>query len=452
MDLIRRVREEIRDRQMIGKGDLVLAGVSGGADSVCLLLVLRALEEDLSFSLSAVHVHHGIREEADEDQAFTEALCRGLGVPCRSVRVRADLAAAERGIGLEEACRDLRYGVFSSLAEEMEEETGRPCRVAVAHHLEDQAETVLFNLCRGSALTGLRGMLPVSGRIIRPLLGVRRREIEAFLEERGTAWRTDRTNLDPSWSRNYLRARVLPLLRESINRETDAHIAAAAGEAAETEAYLEERTREEAAACLAPDGALLVSALLERPSLIRRRLLMEAAAAACGGRKDLTRAHIRSLEALLEGGGTRETFLPGGVRALRVYDRLLIGKEPVSSFPGGGEDYRVRLVPAGEEPLPAPENQYTKAFDYDKIASPLVFRTRQQGDRMALAGGAGAPSKSLARLMIDEKVPKEIRDRMVLPFSGRDCLWVPGRRVSPAYLPDGGTKRILVLTWSRKEV
>lgn len=446
MDLIRKTEDYIRGESMIEAGDQVLAGVSGGADSVCLLLVLHALRASLSFSLTAVHVHHGIRERAGEDLAFTRDLCALLGIPCREIHVRADLYAGESGMGLEEACRDLRYEAFFLLADELEKETGRPCRVAVAHHLEDQAETVLFKLCRGSALTGLRGMLPVSGRIIRPLLPVRRGEIEAFLREREMSWQTDETNLDPGPSRNYLRTRVLPLLRDHINPETDAHIAAAAREAAETEAFLADLTKESLRACTAEDGALSIPCLLREPPLLRRRILLEAAAAACGGRKDLTRAHVQGLEDLLSGGGSRQISLPGGVTARKVYDRLLFGPEEPFPYPEREDAWEARLVPAGE--ARGAENQYTKVFDYDKIASPLVFRTRQQGDRMALGREPGGPSKSLARLMIDAKIPKAFRDRMVLPFSGRDCLWVPGVRTSPAFMPDPDTERFLLLGWA----
>ena len=220
----KRIRSRISDLEMLpSRGGRVLAGVSGGADSVCLLLVLAALREDLDFDLRAIHIHHGLRERAGEDLTFTQDLCAGLQVPCRTRYVDAAAYAAGHGLGVEEACRILRYQCFEQACLEWEAEGPGPdgqngsCRIAVAHHMEDQAETVLFHICRGSSIAGLRGMLPVSGRLIRPLLEETRDQIETYLREKGQTWRTDETNLDPSYTRNRLRLQILPLLEQYVN-------------------------------------------------------------------------------------------------------------------------------------------------------------------------------------------------------------------------------------------
>ena len=227
---------------MISPGEAVVAGVSGGADSLCLFRVLVRMSGEMGFLLQVVHVHHGLRESAREDLEFVQELCRRENVPCRCVMADAAGMAARWGTGVEEAGRRLRYAAFEETRARLEAETGRPCRIAVAHHREDQAETVLFHLCRGTDLRGARGMLPVSGHIVRPLLRETRADIEAFLTSQGMTWREDETNEDTSYTRNFLRREILPQLKESVNPASAENLARFAGTCAETERFLEAET------------------------------------------------------------------------------------------------------------------------------------------------------------------------------------------------------------------
>ncbi|MDO5131479.1 MAG: tRNA lysidine(34) synthetase TilS, partial [Eubacteriales bacterium] len=254
-NLYLRVKKYILDREMIRPGEAVVAGVSGGADSLCLFEVLRKLAEELPFSLYVVHVHHGLRDSAQGDLLFVEEICRQAGVPCVTVHRDAACAASAWGTGVEEAGRRIRYEAFDRACRSIEEEKGTACRIAVAHHREDQAETVLFHLCRGTDLRGARGMLPVSGRIIRPLLPESRGAIEAFLREKGLSWREDETNGDISYTRNYLRAEILPRLAEGVNPAAAERIAQFAGVCADAERYLSRMTEEGLRRCAVAEGA-----------------------------------------------------------------------------------------------------------------------------------------------------------------------------------------------------
>ncbi|MBO5503279.1 MAG: tRNA lysidine(34) synthetase TilS, partial [Lachnospiraceae bacterium] len=228
---------------MAGPGDRVVAAVSGGADSVCMLLLLDRIRSEIGFSMRALHVHHGIRgESADEDARFVSQLCERLGVRCDVIRVDVPAIAKAGGTGIEETAREERYRVLREACQAWEREdagarAGRYC-IAVAHHMEDQAETVLFRMARGSGLTGVAGMRPAAPLpgdpeilVIRPLLQFTRAEIEEIVTEAGTGWREDETNSDVSYARNRIRSGILPELAQ-INEAAVRHICALAEESA----------------------------------------------------------------------------------------------------------------------------------------------------------------------------------------------------------------------------
>jgi tRNA(Ile)-lysidine synthase len=472
----RRIEKWMRTHGLVQSGDRVLAAVSGGADSVCLLYILAEFRDRAGIELRAAHIHHGLRDTADRDRRFVEELCAELGVPCetRCADVRAYMS--EHGTGLEESARILRWQALEDICEAWEQTDGPPVKIAAAHHREDQAETVLFRLCRGSRLAGAAGMQPGSGRIIRPLLDCTRGEIEAALHARGASWCDDETNADTRYARNYLRAEILPLLSGHVNSETVRHLTEFAQEAAETEAYLRIQTEEALRRCCrgsekesAPSGAterdgsacreIRIGLLREEPPLLQRRILYELLAGAAGRKKDLTALHVQALLQLCRTGGSGRLDLPYGLSALKEYDVLRIVprtgaettaeemQEAESLFPFSADRYRMRVLTArqlceetGVQDLrnwTPPENKYTKWLDYDKISSLPTLRTRLPGDRIGMetADRSGEPQesgcayKSIARLMIDAKIPAAVRDRIVLPAVGREILWVPGQRI-----------------------
>ena len=233
--LMLEIKRYIEANQLIRPGDGVVVGLSGGPDSVFLLYALHTLQARMGFTLRAVHVHHGIRgAEADRDEAFSEKLCAKLDIPFQAVHVAAPAYAAQHGLSLEEAARILRYEALEAARQRLTQATA--AWIAVAHHLDDQAETVLHNLVRGAGLRGLAGMENRRNHVIRPLLSIKREDILKWLKQYDIPYVTDSTNADPHYTRNRIRSTVLPELRE-INPEASAHIAHSAALLREADAF-----------------------------------------------------------------------------------------------------------------------------------------------------------------------------------------------------------------------
>ena len=233
--LMLEIKRYIDKNQLICPGDGVVVGLSGGPDSVFLLYALHTLQPRMGFTLWAVHVHHGIRgAEADRDESFSEKLCAKLDIPFQAVHVAAPAYAAQHGLSLEEAARILRYEALEAARQQLGQT--RAAWIAVAHHLDDQAETVLHNLVRGAGLRGLAGMENRRNHVIRPLLSIKREDILKWLKQYDIPYVTDSTNADPHYTRNRIRSTVLPELRE-INPEASAHIAHSAALLREADAY-----------------------------------------------------------------------------------------------------------------------------------------------------------------------------------------------------------------------
>lgn len=471
MSLTEQVDNNIRRYAMLdpSQRERVIVGLSGGADSVCLLHVLRRLRDlgRWQGDLRAVYVHHGLRAAADEDERYVGHLCRTWDIPLSCVHVDAAAYAAEHGIGTEEAGHILRKGIFEESAVSWEREAPKEAemvRIALAHHLEDRAETQLFHLCRGSDIEGLSGILPVSGRIIRPLISATREEIEAELTAEGIAWRIDETNEDTAYTRNLIRHEILPRLLR-VNSVALPHMARLADAATETEAYLSHMTEEGMLRCRMEDAPLGITALnvptLQREEpLIRKRILYLGLVQTCGRKKDIGSVHVEALLGLLASYGSATVDLPYACRGVRHTDVLAIVpaamEGELSAYlegrdfpcPTTAESFCTRRFPYGGDPSLIPRNEYTKWFDYDKIVMPVVFRKRKAGDRITLT--TEGTSKPLSRYMIDEKIPKMERDRMCLPAAGEEILWVPGHRISAAFLVDDSTRNVLEISMIRK--
>ena len=319
MDVLRKVQAYIEKEGLLQKGDRVVVGLSGGADSVCLLDLLRQLAPAWGLTLFALHVHHGIRgEEADGDRAFVEELCKAWQIPVRVICRDIPAEAKAAGLGLEEAGRLARREEFARALMELPAD-----KIALAHHQNDLAETVLFQLARGSGLDGLTGISQANGPTIRPLLCLTRTEIEAYLASRGLSFREDSTNADTAYARNCIRRKVLPPLVSGVNARTVEHIAEAAEELREVRAYFESLLPEKWGCCAVevsgtPSVLLRASETLAEPPLLRRLLVREAFRRLVG-LKDIGKVHILAVLDLLEGGEGRRRDLPG-LSAVRTYE------------------------------------------------------------------------------------------------------------------------------------
>ena len=333
MNMQRKIQIFIEEYHMIEHGDHVVAGVSGGADSVCLLLMLERLRKTMGFSLSAVHVEHGIRgAESLQDAEFVRKLCERLQVPLRTFSVDAPRRAQKRRQSLEEAARELRYECFYQACREL----GGSC-LAVAHHGDDCAETMLFHLSRGTGIRGLCGIVPVrhvteqNVNLIRPLLCLTRTEIEEFLQKEQQEFRTDSTNADQNMSRNRIRSQVLPQLRQ-INLAAVPHMVRTAGYMEEVCDYIddaawslgkqyicyfpeEQKTQE---IRIAKDG------FKEMPKILQENLLHRLLGELAGSRKDLTAVHVEKVRELFELQVGRQIDLPYQMIAEAGYEDICL--------------------------------------------------------------------------------------------------------------------------------
>lgn len=495
----RETKEYMGRCRMTEPGDGVLVGLSGGADSVCLLAVLWRLKKELGIQIRALHVHHGLRgAEADRDAEFAEKFCRSLEVDFRKVCIDAAREAREQGCSVEEAGRRARYRILEAEADAWEKEErkeGSRVHVATAHHAGDSAETILFNLFRGSGLKGLGGIAPVRGRIIRPLLWAGRHEICNYLEEIHASWMEDSTNRENEYSRNRIRNEILPAIRRQINEGAERHILQAGELIRQADDFLEQLAEERLdRGCITGDGAecaglpaagvrsarrgeILVDAarlLSEKPIL--ESYMIRAALRRLGcSMENISARHIEAVLALAGGETGKCLDLPHGILVEKEYGILRFSCR--GSRRADGEDWSpaaegqpvekneillpVHVLEAGEtmrldpgfsvrvfwrgNSMDFPKNRYTKWFDYDRIKDTLSLRHRQTGDYFLLASGG---RKSVKSYLVDEKIPRGERDRIWLLAEGSHVLWIVGGRISEYYKITDQTRRILQIEYN----
>lgn len=459
-------------QHMVSVGSHIIAGVSGGADSMCMLLVLLALQETFGYTLSVVHVEHGIRgADSRKDAAFVRQFCEEKGIACTVYHYKVPEYAKEHGMGEEEAGRFLRYASFDA---EKEKYPGREVKIAVAHNLNDNAETMLFHLARGSGVRGLCGIAPVRENIIRPLLAVSRQEIESYLSETGQGFCMDATNLSGLYSRNRIRMDALPAL-ERANCRCIWHMFQTAEDMRELAEYLKKQTEKELEVCSTDledgSGIYIKKELFDQAEpVLQKEMLYQIVVKLAGSCKNIAGVHIRQMSELFERQNGRKIQLPYGIVAQRVYGGIELRPElteeknakaeqkPEFSRKENWQNAHVRDVEGMQERfsfrlfekkfLTEPqisEKKYTKWFDYDKIKSGLCIRHRMPGDYLAI-NDAGARQK-LKNYLVNEKIPAKEREIIPLLADGAHIMWIVGHRISSYYKVEKHTKRVLEVTF-----
>ena len=486
-DFLDKVSTYVEKYHMLSEGDTVAAGVSGGADSVCLLFVLSALQKKIPFRLMVVHVNHKIRNEAGEDAAYVQKLCEGLQVPFYLYEKDVEQIARREGISTEEAGRNIRYEAFREVltkctvpeAETLSRNAGGHLKIAVAHHKNDRAETVLFHLFRGTGPVGLEGIRPTREdrdgiEVIRPLLDVSRTEIEAYLKELQVGWCEDATNEEDDYCRNRIRHNILPYAEEQIAPGAVGNICRTADLLQEMNDFAGQETKKAWLDCAQENGVAGEKHICfdcekfsRYHSFLQKNMLLYALEQLTPHRKDMGAVHVDYLLSLFQRPGNREIFLPYGLIAGREYGSVVIrdgkntgiqtyaGMQPGTSvpvdLPKPGEGEKEVFLPDGnsvifsiincEKSINIPQNRYTKWFDYDKIEKSLVLRTRQKGDFLTIDDRFSR--KSIQDYMVNEKIPRAIRGEMPLLCEENHVLWVPGYRISSFYKINENTKYIL---------
>ena len=442
-------------------GETVLCAVSGGRDSVCLLHYLASLGRRRGFAVAAAHYNHLMRPTAGRDEAFVAGLCRELSVPLYVERGDVRAIARQEGWGVEEAGRRLRYDFLERTADAI-----GASRIATAHHLSDQAETVVLNLLRGTGPEGLAGIPPVRGRLIRPLLQTPRPEIEAYLKAHGLGHVEDETNDSMDFTRNRLRQEVWPLLAQ-LHPAPERSIARAAAILRRENVFLDRL----ATGDISPDFASAPTAvsvseavLRSAPEELRPRMLRLLLERLPVGKKDVSAAHIEALLSLREGG---MLDLPEGVTAWREKDVLHLEMTPPLPLPltlSEGEqvwgDYLVRVW-RSEKNTPPPDGEglsKTGRFsdhiltlsDGGKM-SEWTLRCPQRGDGLTLPGARGR--RSIKRLLTERGMPpRRRRTTPVVCINGEPAA-VYGVGTDQRFLPgkDGSNINILMIEKDQEE-
>jgi len=436
----KRVLEYIKKYRMIEAGDRIVTGVSGGADSICLFMILLKLRKAIPFEISVVHVNHSLREEAKRDAAFIEEICRKYRVAYQEYVIDVKHLADTSHMTLEEAGRTARYKTFYDFLKKW-----KGNKIALAHHQNDVAETFLYHLARGSGLGGLCSLRPVRDNIIRPLLCVEREEIEQYLEKKNICYQTDSTNFTLDYTRNKIRHQVIHYLQNEINVRTVSHIAQTQEALQEAEEYISDSagklfyryvTQEE--------GKIRIQKeLFCQEAIMQKYVLRQCIREAAGGLKNITRKHLQMIMELTSKEVGKEVCLPNGIQVQMTYQELIITTDShkdrhiVKSQTAAAVHWEI--IPYKNQMIP--EKKYTKWLDYDKIENGLEIRTRRSGDYLTVNREGG--TKKLKDYFIDCKIPREEREQIVLAADGSHILWVIGYRISEFYKVSNQTKRVI---------
>lgn len=469
-----KVHSFIKENGIISRGDRIIIGLSGGADSVCLLDILNGIKEQYGITLYAVHVNHGIRgEQADEDERFSVELCRKYGIKSAVYYYDVPMLSKKWHMTEEEAARRVRYEAF-----EKEYVKRKADKIATAHHRTDQAETILFRMCRGTGIKGMLGMAPVRGDIIRPLLCVTGREIREYLSDIGQKYRLDSTNDCVDYDRNRIRHNVIPEL-ECINDNAVGHIADMAQQLSEVYEWFRINVRNIENSLIKQNERsteIKAAELLIMHPAVAKEVVRNMIAGITGSLKDIAAVHIEQVLELLHMDSGKMIHLPYGITAYRDYDVIRLTKEKNDEcitdkmheyeisrdmLSDNGMDsvfYNVYLPDKKElceriritaevgkyskRNTDIPKNICTKWFDYDKMGDKLNIRRIASEDYFFIAGGR---KKTMTRYMIDEKIPRMYRDKLLVAAEGSKVMWVIGGRVSEEFFLTDNTDKVLMM-------
>lgn len=446
------VLSTIKEHGMLSGGETVLVGFSGGPDSSCLLHFLHEQRVNFGITIHAMYVDHNLRPlEVPGEVAFCDSFCveRGIGFMVRSVDVKG--YAKEHGINKQEAARELRYRALDEAAAAIGAD-----RIALGHNADDQVETFLMRLLRGAGRKGLSGMPARRGKVIRPLIGVRRRQIEDYLRAGSIPFVVDSSNLEPDYMRNRLRQTVLPLLKE-FNPNLAQTILNTVAVFQEEERYFDiavTKTLMKLISRKRPGRIELFLSPLEGMERVILRRVLRRAIGETEGLRGITFRHIEDIILLVKAGRSGDRiYLPRGVRVIREYSLLVmtsdlpgkIGEQTINP-PGkvvmrdAGFLLEALFSTPGEV---LPEGKNAVVLDAGDMVFPLVVRGRREGDYFYPLGFG--KRKKLQDFFVDEKVPRDVRDSVPLVVSGDSVVWVAGYRADERFRITERTEKFIKL-------
>ncbi|MDS0525294.1 tRNA lysidine(34) synthetase TilS [Clostridium sp. SHJSY1] len=460
-----RFLDYIKNNNLIKKGEGVVVGLSGGPDSICLLHLLCSIREEMKISVAAAHVNHMFRGiEADKDEQFSQQFCRKLNVEFFCKRMDVGSYGKENGLSSEAAGREVRYNFFS----EVKNKLGFS-KIATAHNANDQVETVLMRIMRGTGLEGLGG-IPVKreNKYIRPILFMKREEVEEYCDIRGLKPRIDASNLERLYSRNKVRLDIIPYMKDNFNEdiiETIYRMSLLLQE--DSKFILGEVDKYYNEICVKKNGKVIISKnAFNHSSSIINRIIRKAIKDVNGNKYDLEMKHIIEVIELSNLETGKKIDLPNNICVENVYGDIHIGikniveniscedlvfrKEEIQNkeIVFGDYIFNFELI-YNEKNINLCKNNKIKYFNYDKINGNIIIRQRKNGDKMIPFGMKG--NKKLKDIFIDMKIPKEERELIPIIQFDENIAWIFSVKISELYKVTEETERILKISVKRKD-
>jgi tRNA(Ile)-lysidine synthase len=451
------VKSTIDKHKMLRGGDTVVVGVSGGADSLCLLHVLKTLRNELSIKLFAVHLNHMFRGlDAKQDAEFVEGICKEWDIPYRIETFDVPAYAKQQGLSPEEAGREIRYKLFREAKQAI-----KANKIAVAQNSNDNVETLLMRMIRGTGLEGLKGIDAVRDDIIRPLLDCDRNSIEEYCSHNNLEPRVDKTNLQPIYLRNKIRLELLPYLKESFNPNLNEAMIRMSQVVREENEYVDYQTEEylKAIGIMHEDYITMnIEKLKQLHPALQKRLLRKAVEKLATSLNGFEYKHFQGMIGLLDKNTGAAIELPKSLKAYISYENLIICKN--IEKPDKKWYYKlkydydnhideldvyisIKLIAINELPSII-KNPNIVYLDADKIKHDLILRSREMGDVISPIGMKG--SKKLKEYFIDKKVPKDKRDQVMLLADGNEIVWILGSIISEKYKITSNTQKVIVIS------
>ncbi len=463
--MMNKVINTIDSNEMISKDDAIIVALSGGPDSISLLHALYSLKEQYNLTIYAAHVNHMLRgEESDKDEETCREFCKKYNIGFFSRSVNIEDMASKRGISTEMAGREARYGFFEELLEKLGAN-----KVAVAHNLNDQAETVLMRLMRGTGIEGLVGIKPVRDEIfIRPIINITRAEIEEYCEVNCLPARIDKTNFEPIYSRNKIRLELIPYIEKNFNSDIIATLSRMCELIKKDEDFIQENVTKlfEKLCDISEEKVIIYSdAFNLHPALISR-IIRKALLSFKGDINNIQSIHIDNIIKVQSSPTGKYTTVPKGILITNVYGNIEITRKSqkvkskkalsdnsVSLVVGDnyieelGINIKIKSV-VDYNSMNFKGRENIKYFNYDNVKN-ISVRVRRDGDRFIPFGMKG--SKKLKDIFMDLKVPREKRNLVPLLCFDEDISWIVGYKISDKYKIHEGVKNIIEVTVERQE-
>ena len=459
--MIQQILDTIEQNNMFENGDKVLVAVSGGPDSICLLHAINTLKKQLGINIIVAHVNHCLRGlEADKDEEYVHNFCEALKIECYSKRIDINKIATEKNISTETAGREARYEYFFQLKEKYGLD-----KIALAHNANDQAETVLMRIMRGTGMEGLAGIKYVrDSLIVRPLLSVERKEIEKYCNEKNLNPRIDKSNLESIYTRNKIRLELIPYIENNFNKDIVDSLIRLSDSAEKDNNFIEKHVQlNYKKYCNRKDGKVIISnKAFEEDEALLTRLIRRALLEVKGDLYNFEKIHIYDIINIQKQGTGRKLILPGKLQVYNNYGDIYISfkkneeassnyEKPleigiVNEVSSTGINITMKLF-QNDLKYNIEDNSYIKYFDYDKVKKGIVIRNRREGDRFSPLGMKG--SKKLKDLFIDLKINKQERDEIPLICFGDDIAWIVGYKISDKFKITSATNEILQIEVER---